>query len=82
MSIFGSDFDQLVWRIAYLGSDLQLLGLWAGPNSQQCFVVCGNESLYNCERSELSGLFNGTDFLYFRPSVRRAVNVLNVSTCI
>ena len=38
----------------------------------------------NCERSELSGLFNGTDFLYiyFRPSIRRAVNVLNVSTCI
>ena len=51
-----------------------------------------------CERSELSGLFNGTDFLYidiyiyiyiyryiyFRPAVhvRRAVNVLNVSTCI
>ena len=42
----------------------------------------------NCERSELSGLFNGTDFLYiyiyvyFRPAVCRAVNVLNVSTCI
>ena len=37
-----------------------------------------------CERSELSGLFNGTDFLYiyFRPAVHRAVNVLNVSTCI
>ena len=37
-----------------------------------------------CERSELSGLFNGTDFLYnyFRPSVRLAVNVPNVSTCI
>ena len=37
-----------------------------------------------CERSELSGMFNGTDFLYiyFRPVVRRAVNVLNVSTCI
>ena len=36
----------------------------------------------NCELSKLSGLFNGTDFLYFRPSVRRAVNVINVSTCI
>ena len=48
----------------------------------------------NCERSELSGLFNGTDFLYIYiykyiciyicifQAVRRAVNVLNVSTCI
>ena len=38
----------------------------------------------NCERSKLSGLFNGTEYIYFRPSVRRAINVLkcNVSTCI
>ena len=45
-------------------------------------LTCASE--FYCERSELSGLFNGTDFLYiyFRPSVRRAVNVLNVSTCI
>ena len=37
-----------------------------------------------CERSELSGLFNGTDFIYacVFQAVRRAVNVLNVSTCI
>ena len=34
-----------MWRRAYLGSDLQLLGLWAGPNRQQCFVACGDESL-------------------------------------
>ena len=45
---------------------------------------------YNCERSELSSLFNGTDFFYIYiyiyicifQAVRRAVNVLNVSTCI
>ena len=40
----------------------------------------------NCERSELSGLFNGPDFIYvyiyFRQAVRRVVNFLNVSTCI
>ena len=47
----------------------------------------------SCERSELSGQFNGTDFLnlslyilllynYIFQAVRRAVNVLNVSTCI
>ena len=36
---------------------------------------------HNCERSELSGEFNGTDFHMFQ-AVRRAVNVLNVSTCI
>ena len=37
----------------------------------------------NCERSELSSLFNGTDFsIYIFQAVRRAVNVLNVSTCI
>ena len=38
----------------------------------------------NCERSELSGEFNGKDFLYIYifQAVRRAVNVLNVSTCI
>ena len=40
-----------------------------------------------CERSELSGEFNGTNFLYIYiiymfQAVRRAVNVLNVSTCI
>ena len=29
----------------------------------------------------LSGEFNGTDFL-FQAAVRRAANVLNVSTCI
>ena len=44
------------------------------------------KTINNCERSELSGEFNGTDFIYiiiyFRPSVRRAVNVLNVSTCV
>ena len=44
-------------------------------------------SIY-CERSELSSLFNGTDFFYIYmfiiifQAVRRAVNVLNVSTCI
>ena len=38
--------------------------------------------VHNCEQSELSGLFNGTDFLYIFQAVRRAVNVLNVSTCI
>ena len=53
---------------------------------------------YYCERSELSGLFNGTEFLIASEAsflvcsmarifcifqaVRRAVNVLNVSTCI
>ena len=42
---------------------------------------------HNCERSELSGEFNGTDFLslytvYIFQAVHRAVNVLNVSTCI
>ena len=44
----------------------------------------------NCERSELSSEFNGTDFLSLSiynyigifQAVRRAVNVLNVSTCI
>ena len=45
-------------------------------------------NLYNCERSELSGEFNGTDFLYNiyniyilykLYAVRRAVNVLCVS---
>ena len=45
------------------------------------------EWLHYCERSELSGLFNGTDFLYnyicsIFQAVRRAVNVLNVSTYI
>ena len=35
----------------------------------------------NCERSELSGLFNARIF-YIYQAVRRAVNVLNVSTCI
>ena len=43
---------------------------------------------FYCEQSELSGEFNGTDFLYIYinkymfQAVRRAVNVLNVSTCI
>ena len=40
--------------------------------------------IYNCERSELSSLFNARIFYYiylFR-AVRRAVYVLNVSTCI
>ena len=52
---------------------------------------------YYCERSELPSLFNGTDFyiilyiyiyiyiynyVYIFQAVRRAVNVLNVSTCI
>ena len=42
-------------------------------------------SLY-CEQSDFSGEFNGTDFLYIYiyiymfQAVRRAVNVLNVST--
>ena len=47
------------------------------------FHVTGH--IYNCEQSELSGEFNGTDFLYnymVFQAVRRAVNVLNVSTCI
>ena len=35
---FGSHFDQLMWRRAYLGSDLQLLGRWPGPNRQLWFV--------------------------------------------
>ena len=47
-----------------------------------------------CERSELSGLFNARIFyiyviyiyiclyIYIFQAVRRAVNVLNVSTCI
>ena len=35
----------------------------------------------NRERSELSGLFNAWIF-YIYQAVRRAVNVLNVSTCI
>ena len=35
----------------------------------------------NCERSELSGRFNSTDFLYIYlfQAVRRTVNVLDVS---
>ena len=40
----------------------------------------------NCERSELSSLFNGLDFCYIYISIfqaiRRAENVLNVSMCI
>ena len=46
----------------------------------------------NSERSEFSGVFNGIDFLSLYiyiyiyvcvfQAVRRAVNVLNVSTCI
>ena len=53
---------------------------------QKCTVVYYNNNY--CERSELSGLFNGTNFLYIYiyicifQAVRRAVNVLNVSTCI
>ena len=35
----------LIWRGAYLGSDLQLLGSWTGPNRQCCFVACGDNSL-------------------------------------
>ena len=51
------------------------------------FVSCYKSQMYaityNCERSELSSLFNGTDFsIYIFQAVRRAVNVLNVSTCI
>ena len=44
----------------------------------------GPKYIYNCERSELFGEFNGTYFLYIYiyQAVRRAVNVLNVSTCI
>ena len=43
----------------------------------------GEKNNSNCERSELSSLFNGTDFsIYIFQAVRRAVNVLNVSTCI
>ena len=48
--------------------------------------------MFNCERSELSGLFNARIFyiyvyiiniyIYIFQAVRRAVNVLNVSTCI
>ena len=41
--------------------------------------------LTSCERSELSGLFNARIFyiyVYIFQAVRRAVNVLNVSTCI
>ena len=40
----------------------------------------GSTDICYCERSELSGLFNARIF-YIYP-VRRAVNVLNVSTCI
>ena len=50
-----------------------------------CKIYC-IDLLYwtNCERSELPSLFNGTDFyiyVYIFQAVRRAVNVLNVSTC-
>ena len=36
----------------------------------------------SCERSELSGVFNGTDFLNLFQAIRSAINVLNVSMCI
>ena len=42
--------------------------------------MCITHVYNNCERSELSGQFNARIF-YIYP-VRRAVNVLNVSTCI
>ena len=49
--------------------------------------------LYNCERNEHSGLINARifyiiiyiyiyNYVYIFQAVRRAVNVLNVSTCI
>ena len=48
--------------------------------------ICMYVRIYvrNCERSELSGEFNGTDFLYIYlfQAVHRAINVLDVSTCI
>ena len=46
--------------------------------------ACAPRPTNYCERSKLSGEFNGTDFLYIYlfQAVRRAVNVLNVSTCI
>ena len=70
---------------------------WAG---QKAMRSLGSRSLRsrdalhlssNCERSELSGLFNARifyiytciyNYVYIFQAVRRAVNVLNVSTCI
>ena len=40
-----SQSSNLIWRGAYLGSDLQLLGSWTGPNRQWCFVAGGDNSL-------------------------------------
>ena len=42
----------------------------------------GGEEMCDCERSELSCLFNGPDFHYIFQADRRSINVLNVSTCI
>ena len=45
------------------------------PKSTVATICIPHVDVYNCERSELSGLFNGTDFLYniiyiyFRPYV-------------
>ena len=44
-------------------------------------IVC------NCERRELSSVFNGLDFcyiynIYIFQAIHRSINVLNVSTCI
>ena len=52
------------------------------------FFFFHSQRVNNCERSELSGLFNAwifyiyNMFIYIFQAVRRAVNVLNVSTCI
>ena len=61
-------------------------GVW--EDEMDLFIIlCEMQTQHcdaNCKRSELSGVFNGTDFIYIYmfQAVRRAVNVLNVSTYI
>ena len=64
---------------------------WAGQKAMRSLRSSSLRSpdalhLSSCERSELSSEFNGTYFLSIYigifQAVRRAVNVLNVSTCI
>ena len=71
------------------GTDIEPLGS-GGQLQREGFIAVQQSHAFsnsidtlnvNCERSELSGLFNARIF-YIRPAVRRAVNVLNVSTCI